>query len=87
MTMSETIVDEAHRLLDSIEPTCENRGPSGEMDCSAEATWMLRVSCGDSAFFCEGHQQVTDAEISRRDKALRCARHGGAPVGYDWVAL
>lgn len=85
--MNPTVVDEAHRLLSGIEPTCEYRSAGGEMTCSTEATWLLRVSCGDSAFFCDGHRQTTMTGLAERGEALRCARHGGKRVLYDWVAI
>ena len=85
--MNPTIVDEAHRLLDGIEPTCEHRSASGEMTCCTEASWLLRVSCGHSAFFCESHRATMSADLGQRGQALRCAGHGGKRVLYDWVAV
>lgn len=82
-----THLDEAHRLLEGIEPTCEYRDPDGVMRCSTEAAWLLRVSCGDSAFFCAGHREVMGRSLAERGMTLRCAGHGGRRVQYDWVAL
>lgn len=84
--MNPTVVDEAHRLLDGIEPTCEYRSADGEMVCSTEAAWLLRVSCGDSAFFCDGHRDTLTRDLGNGD-ALYCAGHGGRRVQYDWVAI
>ncbi len=80
-------VDEAHRLLDGIEPTCEYRSARGEMICSTEAAWLLRVSCGDSAFFCDGHRGAMEHSLTAGGEALYCAGHGGKRVLYDWVAV
>lgn len=85
--MNPTVVDEAHRLLSGIEPTCEYRSEHGEMTCSTEAEWMLRVSCGDSAFFCEGHRRTMESSLRERGAALYCAKHGGRRVQYDWVEI
>lgn len=80
-------VDEAQRLLDGVEPTCEYRDPDGVMRCSTEATWLLRVSCGDSAFFCEGHRRTMESSLRERGAALYCAGHNGRRVQYDWVEI
>lgn len=79
--------DEAQRLLEGIEPTCEYHDADGVMRCSTEASWMLRVSCGDSTFFCSGHQRAMERSLSERGAALHCAGHGGRRVGYDWVEI
>lgn len=85
--MNPTVLDEAHRLISSVEPTCEYRSAHGEMTCSTEAAWLLKVSCGDSAFFCDGHREATASALSARREALYCAGHGGKRVWYDWIAL
>ena len=85
--MNPTVVDEAHRLLDGLEPTCEYRSERGELTCSAEAAWLLRVSCGDSAFFCEGHRRTMENSLRERGPALYCAGHKGRRVQYDWVEI
>lgn len=84
---SATHVDEAHRLLEGIEPTCEYRDPDGLMRCCTEASWLLRVSCGDSAFFCEGHRRTMESILRERGAALYCAAHKGRRVQYDWVEV
>lgn len=80
-------VDEAQRLLEGIEPTCEYRDPDDVMRCSTEASWLLRVSCGDSAFFCTAHQRTMECSLKARGAALYCAEHKGARVQYDWVEI
>lgn len=85
--MQPTIREEAHRLLQNLEPTCEHKKPEAEQACSAEADWMLRVSCGDSALFCDGHQEETKRHLGEGETALYCGRHGGRRVLYDWIAF
>lgn len=80
-------VDEAERLLDGVEPTCEYRSAGGALTCSAEASWLLRVSCGDSAFFCDGHKATMSRGALGTERVLYCAGHDGRRVIYDWVAL
>lgn len=85
--MNPSTIDEAQRLLSGLGPTCEYRKAGEEASCSAGATWLLQVSCGDSAFFCQEHHGTIAGELAQRGATLRCAGHGGKLVLYDWVAI
>jgi hypothetical protein len=77
----------AHKLLDGVDPSCEWREANKPAICTTEASWLLRVSCGDSAFFCDAHRSTFDADLGERSETPRCANHGGRGVRYDWVRV
>lgn len=77
----------AARLLDGADPSCEYREAGKPPLCATEAAWMLRVSCGDSAFFCEAHRETFAATLRARSETPRCSNHGGRGVLYDWVRI
>ena len=77
----------ARRLLEGADPSCEYREANKPPLCATEASWMLRVSCGDSAFFCEAHRERFDQDLGARKETPRCANHGGRGVLYDWVRI
>lgn len=83
----DTAVDEARRLIESVEASCEYRSAHGVMTCSTEAEWVLRVSCGDSTTLCDEHAVRTRVGLQGQGRTLHCARHGGMRVLYDWERL
>ena len=85
--MSATVTDEARDLLDSLTPpSCEWRTHDGDPVCGAPAAWLMRASCGDSAYFCEPHKQRMHAQLFVQP--VFCARHPElGRILFDWIGV
>ncbi|QDP45557.1 hypothetical protein SEA_FUZZBUSTER_73 [Microbacterium phage FuzzBuster] len=75
-------------LLGTLEPPhCEYRMQTST-ECGDPASWLLRLSCGDTMYHCDAHKAQMEAWISGDGKPVYCFYHRElGKILREWVKI